>query len=93
MGLGVLLLATLDAPAIQMLPSVSKAAEVATSLFVLPNLIFHSGAPEIEKVEIKPSLVPPIFPAIHVELAASVVPINEIELFVKSKSLTCSLPV
>ena len=91
-GLGVLLTDELDAPTTQIDPSASNEADVAISLFVLPNLKFQSGTPVFEKVEIKPSLLPPMFPAIQVEVAASVVPIIKMDVLVKSRSLTCSFP-
>ena len=92
-GAGVVLTACADAPTIQILPSESTAAEVAISLFAPPNLKFHNGAPVLEKVEINPSLLPFRFPEIQLDVAFSVVPIMEIEVGVKSRSLTCSFPV
>jgi hypothetical protein len=46
-----------------------------------------------ENVEINPSLLPFRFPEIQLDVAFSVVPIREIDVGVKSRSLTCSFPV
>ena len=79
-GFGVLFTTRFDAPITQIEPSESIAADVAISLLVPPNLKLQSGAPALENVEMNPSLAPPRVPAIHVEVAASVVPITKILL-------------
>ncbi|CAB4659489.1 unannotated protein [freshwater metagenome] len=91
-GLGFLIIEVVEAPTTHIVPSESVAADVAISLFVLPNRRFQSGAPVLEKVEIKPSLPPLKDPAIQDDVLASVVPIKDMDIGVNNKSLTCSFP-